>query len=119
MSKITEYGINGDLLTSNLLQFFFFQDENTFSKIKSSFGDEVSVWGKTWAEIVEILCSLTNQMKRLHEEETKKNLNEICSVKEEFDLMKKENSKLKYGEKRVLEYNYEEEIRNYQEKVFF
>ena len=79
----------------------------------------MSVWGKTWAEVVEILCSLANELKRLHEEETKKFLNEIYIVKEEFDLRKKENSKLKYGEKRFLENNYEEEIRNYQEKVFF
>lgn len=109
-------------MTAIFRKLLYFEDDCSQKKIEASFGQISDISVKTWKELVEILCSLANEMKRKFEESNNILIKENKKMREDLTTQKKqffpENSDV-IGVSQNLREIYDKELKKYEEKVSF
>lgn len=110
-------------MTAIFRKLLYFEDDGIQKKIESSFGEISDISVKTWKELVEILCSMGNEMKRKFEDQQNILIKENKKMKEDLTTQKKqiltENSEVIGGVSQNMREIYDKELKKYEEKVGF
>lgn len=107
-------------MSAILKKLIFFEDEALKDKIESVYGQSVGFVGSKWKKTVDNLCSMASELRTTIENQQKPLLSEISLLKQNYEILKRDKSRVDsdlFSVDKTLKEIYEREVKVYEEKV--